>query len=72
MVQGLFCFGSGIPFPKLIHMIVMHLQKHTYDMVTESLDDSKSYKRQTSYKLDRICRKVDIILPHTPDLSLMR
>lgn len=50
---------------KSIFVILMHLQKRTYDLAIPMLDDSKSYNKQPSYKLDRICKKVNVILSLT-------
>ena len=33
-------------------------QKETQDLVTTNLEESNSYNKQPSYKIDRICRKV--------------
>lgn len=47
---------------KLKCTILMHLQKRTHDLVTQVLDNSRSYNKQSSYEVDRICKKVNTVL----------
>ncbi|KAM6490438.1 hypothetical protein JOM56_014111 [Amanita muscaria] len=53
---GGFKLEDALDWPKDLFTSV---QKCAHDLVAELLDDTKSYNKQPTYKLDRICRKLE-------------